>query len=278
MSSLLPTEKTMELPELKAAMEAVIFVAEDPVSMARLKEIFPEESYDKLETAILQLMQEFNSGRPGLEIREIAGGYCMRTRPEHHEAVRAYLKTRPGARLSLPALETLAVVAYRQPITMAEIMAIRGIKSSSAIKTLLEKKLIDACGRKKVLGRPILYGTTKQFLLHFGLKDLKELPSMEEFEEFLKQDYLPQTAAPSEVEPLEGTSVAGPEPQQAEPQREQGEIEPEMEPRQEPEHGREAGPEQAELQPEPEAEKEPEAETLPAPPAADPPTPAEDQA
>ena len=185
-------ENTLDLDQLKAAIEAIIFVAEDPLSLARMKEIFPGESYDKLQTAVLELMEEYNTGRPGLEIREIAGGYCMRTRPEHHEWIRAYLKTRPGARLSLPALETLAVIAYRQPITIAEIMAIRGVKSTSAIKTLLEKKLIDACGRKKVLGRPILYGTTRQFLMHFGLKDVKELPSIEEFEEFLKQDSQPQ--------------------------------------------------------------------------------------
>ncbi len=189
---MLPLMNVLDLSQLKAALEAIIFVADDPIPLSRLKEIFPEESYDKLQSAINELSAEFNQNRPGIEIREIAGGYCMRTKPEHHEWVRAYLKTRPGARLSLPALETLAVIAYRQPITIAEIMAIRGVKSSSAIKTLLEKKLIDACGRKKVLGRPILYGTTKQFLMHFGLKDIKDLPSMEEFEEFLKQEMQPQ--------------------------------------------------------------------------------------
>ena len=107
----------------------------------------------------------------------------MTTRPEYHEHIRAYLKTKPNARLSLAALETLAVVAYRQPVTLAEILAIRGKKSSSALKTLLEKKLVTIAGRKQVVGRPILYATSREFLIHFGLKDISELPTLEEFTE-----------------------------------------------------------------------------------------------
>ena len=105
----------------------------------------------------------------------------MTTRPEHHEHIRAYLKSRPSARLSLAALETLAVIAYRQPVTLAEILAIRGKKSTTALQTLLEKKLVSIVGRKPVVGRPILYGTSKEFLLHFGLRDLSDLPTLEEF-------------------------------------------------------------------------------------------------
>jgi segregation and condensation protein B len=114
-------------------------------------------------------------------IREVAGGYRMTTRPEHHEQIRAYLKTRPNAKLSMAALETLAVVAYKQPVTLAEVLAIRGKKSSSALHTLLEKNMVAIVGRKPVVGRPILYGTSKQFLIHFGLNSLKDLPTLEEF-------------------------------------------------------------------------------------------------
>ena len=171
----------MEIDELRPILEAIIYVADDPVRPEQLKEIFPNESYDKIELALQMLTEEFNSRPGGMWIREIAGGYRMTTRPEHHEFIRGYLRSKPGARLSMAALETLAVVAYRQPITLAEILAVRGKKSSSAIRTLLEKKLISILGRKPVVGRPILYGTSREFLIHFGLKDLAELPTLEEF-------------------------------------------------------------------------------------------------
>ena len=171
----------MEMIELQSAIEAVIYVAEDPVKLEQVKELFPDESFDKIETAVKNLMQEFN-GRPGgMLIREVAGGYRMTTRPEHHELIRAYLKSKPSAKLSLAALETLAVIAYRQPVTLAEILAVRGKKSTTALQTLLEKKLVSILGRKPVVGRPILYGTSKEFLIHFGLKDLSDLPTLEEF-------------------------------------------------------------------------------------------------
>jgi segregation and condensation protein B len=192
----------MEVTELKAAIEAIVFVAEEPVTFLKFKEVFPAESLDKLQTAIAELMEQFNRERPGLEIREIAGGIRMTTRPEHHEWIRAYLQTRPSAKLSLPALETLAVIAYRQPITLAEILAVRGVKSSSSIRTLLEKKFITPCGRKKVVGRPILYGTTKEFLVHFGLKDLSELPTLKEFEDLIGAE-LPERNMPAETAAFE---------------------------------------------------------------------------
>src|SRR2546422_6022429 len=173
----------MDINELQPILEAIIYVAEDPVKPEQLREIFPNESYDTVKSALRKLMDEFNSRPGGMVIREIAGGVRMTTRPEYHEHVRAYLKTKPGARLSLAALETLAVVAYRQPVTLAEILAIRGKKSSSALKTLLEKKLVTIAGRKQVVGRPILYATSREFLIHFGLKDISELPTIEEFTE-----------------------------------------------------------------------------------------------
>jgi segregation and condensation protein B len=174
-------DRFMEIDQLKEVLEAIVYVAEDPVKPETLKEVFPDESLDKIELAMQRLMEEFN-GRPGgMMIREVAGGFRMTTRPEHHEHVRAYLKSRPNAKLSLAALETLAVIAYRQPVTLAEILAIRGKKSTTALQTLLEKKLVAIVGRKPVVGRPILYGTSKDFLIHFGLKDLSELPTLEEF-------------------------------------------------------------------------------------------------
>jgi segregation and condensation protein B len=171
----------MELIEIQAIMEAIIYVADDPVKLDQFKEIFPEESRENLEQALNNLVEAFNVRPGGMIIREVAGGYRMTTRPEHHEQIRAYLKTRPNAKLSMAALETLAVIAYKQPVTLAEILAIRGKKSSTALQTLLERKMVAILGRKPVVGRPILYGTSKEFLIHFGLNSLTELPTLEEF-------------------------------------------------------------------------------------------------
>ena len=179
----------MDINELQPILEAIIYVAEDPVKPQQLKEIFPNESHETIESALRKLMDDFNSRPGGMVIREIAAGFRMTTRPEYHEHVRAYLKTKPGARLSMAALETLAVIAYRQPVTLAEILAIRGKKSSTALKTLLEKKLVAIVGRKHVVGRPILYGTSREFLVHFGLKDLSELPTLEEFAELAGEQH-----------------------------------------------------------------------------------------
>jgi len=171
----------MEIDELQPVLEAIIYVADDPVKPEQFKEIFPQESFDKIELALGKLVEEFNSRPGGMLIREVAGGYRMTTRPEHHEHIRMYLKSKPSAKLSMAALETLAVIAYKQPVTLAEILAIRGKKSSTALQTLLEKKLVGIVGRKPVVGRPILYGTSKEFLIHFGLKDLADLPTLKEF-------------------------------------------------------------------------------------------------
>jgi len=171
----------METIEMQAILEAIIYVAEDPVKMEQLKEVFSEESAADIENALRSLVESFNARPGGMLIREVAGGYRMTTRPEHHEQIRAYLKTRPGAKLSMAALETLAVIAYKQPVTLAEILAIRGKKSSTALQTLLERKMVAIVGRKPVVGRPILYGTSKEFLIHFGLNSLADLPTLEEF-------------------------------------------------------------------------------------------------
>ena len=178
---------SMEKSELKPILEALIFVADEPLSISQLREVFPEEDAGFVKQCAEEVMHEFNEFHRGMEIRAVADGYRITTRPEHHEWVRQYLKVKPSAKLSLAALETLAVIAYKQPVTLPEILEIRGLKSTSAVKTLLDKKLIETRGRKRVVGRPILYGTSKEFLVHFGLKDLAELPTLEEFEELIHE-------------------------------------------------------------------------------------------
>jgi segregation and condensation protein B len=168
--------------ELKAIAEALIFVADEPISAKSIADVLKLER-DAVETALSDLAQEYEARNGGLQLREIAGGWQIATRAEHHEQIRAYLKSRPSAKLSLASLETLAVIAYKQPVTVPEILEIRGVQSPSAIKTLLDKRLIVAKGRKETVGRPMMYGTSKDFLIQFGLKDLSELPSIEDFQD-----------------------------------------------------------------------------------------------
>jgi len=168
--------------ERRAIIEALIFVSEEPLSVKILADVLREDRA-VVEEAVNELAQEFNGRNGGLQLREVAGGWQFATRPEYHEHVRAYLKSRPSAKLSIASLETLAVIAYKQPVTVPEILEIRGVQSPSSIKTLLDKKLIVAKGRKETVGRPMMYGTSKEFLLQFGLKDLGELPSMEDFQD-----------------------------------------------------------------------------------------------
>src|SRR5262249_36454989 len=175
----------MTIDELKPIIEALIFVSEDPITVKQLASMLEGESVTDIETACEQLMDEFNARQSGLELRALAGGYRITTKPEFSEYVRRYLKSQPSARLSLAALETLAVIAYKQPITIPEILEIRGVTSTSAIKTLLDKRLIVAKGHKEVVGRPMMYGTSKDFLIHFGLNDLAELPNLEDFEDVM---------------------------------------------------------------------------------------------
>lgn len=168
--------------ELVAVVEALIFVADEPITSKLLAEVL-EEDKDAIDAAVAELQKEYEARESGLQIREIAGGWQIATRTELHEDVRAFLKTRPSAKLSLASLETLAVIAYKQPVTVPEILEIRGVQSASAIKTLLEKRLIVTKGHKETVGRPMQYGTSKEFLIQFGLKDLTELPSIEDFED-----------------------------------------------------------------------------------------------
>jgi segregation and condensation protein B len=186
---------------IKPKIEAIIYAAEEPVSLEHITSLLKQavvseegtaltdaEIKARVRTAVDELVGEYASFERAMEIRQVAGGYRMATKPEHHDVVRAFAKSlKPPVRLSLPALETLAVIAYKQPVTVPEISEIRGVDSSGVIATLLERKLVTTAGRKAVIGRPILYKTTKEFLLRFGLKDVSELPSMEEFEKLASE-------------------------------------------------------------------------------------------
>jgi segregation and condensation protein B len=170
------------------------------------------EVKSRVRLALEELVVDYYSPDHGVEIRQVAGGYRMSTKPEHHDIVRAFAKSlKPPIRLSLPALETLAVIAYKQPVTVPEISEIRGVDASGVIATLLDRKLVTTAGRKAVIGRPILYKTTKEFLMRFGLKDIGELPSMEEFEklvaESFQSDLLPAESEPTDVTNDPGSST-----------------------------------------------------------------------
>jgi segregation and condensation protein B len=186
---------------LKAQLEAVIYAAETPITAEQMVELVKEsvlsagatddtEVKSRVRSALEELVADYGSPDHGIEIRQVAGGYRMSTKPEQHEVVRIFAKSlKPPIRLSLPALETLAVIAYKQPATVPEINDIRGVDSGGVIATLLDRKLITTAGRKQVIGRPILYKTTKEFLMRFGLKDVSELPSMEEFEKLVAESF-----------------------------------------------------------------------------------------
>src|SRR5579864_4332284 len=175
-----------EETQLKAMLEAIVYVIDEPLSAQQMAAALGHP-VDKVKRQLDALVEEFAKEEHGLSIREVAGGYKMATKAEHHEAVRAFVKKlTPPLKLSLAALETLAVIAYKQPVTTPEIMEIRGVQGAGVLKTLLDRKLIAEGGRKAVVGKPILYRTTKEFLVQFGLKDLNELPTMKEFEELAR--------------------------------------------------------------------------------------------
>jgi segregation and condensation protein B len=186
---------------LKAQLEAIVYAAETPITIEQIvslvkPSVMAEGAADDTEVksrvraALEELVFDYGVQDHGIEIRQVAGGYRMSTKPEQHEMVRSFAKSlKPPVRLSLPALETLAVIAYKQPVTVPEISEIRGVDSGGVIATLLDRKLITTGGRKQVIGRPILYKTTKEFLMRFGLKDVNELPSMEEFEKLVAESF-----------------------------------------------------------------------------------------
>jgi segregation and condensation protein B len=172
--------------ELRGALEAIIYAADEPATLDQITNAVGEEKAT-VRAALDEMIASYVAEDRGVEIRAVAGGYKFYTKPQHHEAVRRFIKSlRPPLRLTMPALETLAVIAYRQPVTGPEIQEIRGVNVSGVVKTLLEKRLIVTAGRKAVLGRPILYRTSKDFLMRFGLSDVEDLPSLKEFEQLAR--------------------------------------------------------------------------------------------
>jgi len=172
----------MTTTELKSALEAIIYAADEPATIDQLAAAVGEEKH-VVRAALDELVASYGSDERGIEIRAVAGGYRVYSKAQHHDVVRRFIKSlRPPLRLTMPALETLAVIGYKQPVTMPEIQEIRGVNCAGVIQTLLEKHLITTAGRKAVVGRPILYRTSKDFLMRFGLNDLDELPSLKEFE------------------------------------------------------------------------------------------------
>lgn len=207
---------------LKASVEAIVYVAEDPVTLEQIVAAIENSTRPDVLRALLSLQDEYRKDDRGLEIREIAGGYKMFTKAEHHETIRKFVKNlTPPLKLSMAALETLATIAYRQPVTIPEIQQIRGVNATGVLKTLLERKLITTAGRKNVIGRPILYKTTREFLVKFGLSGIAELPTLEEFGELARaalsgsssenvsasdtplRDELADAGSPVEVSPIE---------------------------------------------------------------------------
>jgi segregation and condensation protein B len=216
-----PTPVNMTPVELKSALEAIIYAADEPATIEQLAGAVGEEKH-VVRAALDELVASYASDERGIEIRAVAGGYRVYTKPQHHDVVRRFIKSlRPPLRLTMPALETLAVIAYKQPATQPEIQEIRGVNCAGVIQTLLEKRLITTAGRKQVIGRPILYRTSKDFLMRFGLSDLDELPSLKEFEALAREALgTDDGVAEAAVEPAsEGEALeAAPEALVAEPE------------------------------------------------------------
>src|ERR1700731_1394487 len=192
----------------KAALEAIIYAADEPATIDQLATALGDEKL-AVQSSLDELVASYASEDHGIEIREVAGGFKLYTKPQQHDVVRRFIKSlRPPLRLSMPALETLAVISYKQPVTGPEIGEIRGVNTSGVLKTLLDKRLITTAGRKEVIGRPILYRTSKQFLMRFGLSDLEELPSLKEFEQ-LAQAALGADEGVAPTEPDDAAQTGG---------------------------------------------------------------------
>lgn len=199
---------TMTPQELQAALEAIIYAADEPATLDQISHALGVEK-PQARAALDLLTAAYQTDDRGIEVRKVAGGWRFYTKAQHHEVVRKFIKSlQPPLRLTMPALETLAVIAYKQPVTAPEINEIRGVNVGGTIKTLLEKRLITTAGRKEVIGRPILYRTSKQFLMRFGLSDLDELPSLKEFEQLAQSALGDDGIAP--IEPESSESPAAP--------------------------------------------------------------------
>lgn len=194
----------MEGSELQAVIEAILFVASEPVPRAKLLETFGEDERAAAEAALQAVIDRYSESAEvsasGIVMDEVAGGLRLVTRPELHSHLRRFFEISGSNRLTMASLETLAIIAYRQPITGPEIAELRGVSAAGVLKKLLEKRLVRIAGRKEVVGKPFLYATTREFLMHFGLRSLKELPPLEQFEEIFgggsDAEGLPEPAAP----------------------------------------------------------------------------------
>ncbi len=171
----------MDPSELRPAIEAILFVSSEPVRLEELIEAFPDEGKESIETQLAEIRSNLETNAAGFMLEQTAGGWRLATRPEHDGVLKKFFSRKGESRLSLAALETMSIVAYRQPVTAPEISDIRGVNSSAVIRTLLERRMIRVSGRKNVVGSPFLYRTTKEFLVHFGLNDIRDLPRLEEF-------------------------------------------------------------------------------------------------
>jgi segregation and condensation protein B len=204
--------------EIQAGLEAIIYAADEPATIDQISKALGIEKADA-RAALDQLTATYQTEDRGIEVRKVAGGWKFYTKAQHHDVVRKFIKSlQPPLRLTMPALETLAVIAYKQPVTVPEINEIRGVHVGGVIKTLLEKRLITTAGRKEVIGRPILYRTSKQFMMRFGLSDLDELPSLKEFEALAQAalgsdegiaEVSPEEAALNESATSESSTAAG---------------------------------------------------------------------
>lgn len=193
--------------ELQGALEAIIYAADEPATLDQLAGALGVEKHE-VRSALDLLVASYAAEDRGIEIRKVAGGWKFYTKVQHHDLVRKFIKgLRAPLRLTMPALETLAVIAYKQPATLPEIQEIRGVNCAGVVKTLLERRLVTTAGRKAVIGRPILYRTSKEFLMRFGLSDLDELPSLKEFEQ-LAQAALGSDAGIAPIEPMQATPPA----------------------------------------------------------------------
>ena len=178
----------METTELRAALEAILFVSSDPVKVDDLAESFPDDGKDAIAAQLEEIKRTLDEHVGGFALEQTAGGWRFATRPEHDPVLRKYFSKKGENRLSLAALETLAIVAYRQPVTAPEVSDIRGVNSTAVIRTLLERRMVRVSGRKNVVGSPFLYRTTKEFLVHFGLNDIRDLPRLEEFGDLIGEN------------------------------------------------------------------------------------------
>ena len=207
----------MEDHQLKAAIEALLFASGAPLSLERLTGILDEPTPEQIEAQVLALQQEYTERGAGIMLAEVAGGYQLATRPEHFGWIRKFKTVKASTKLSRPALETLAIVAYKQPITRTEVEAVRGVNIGGIMRNLMERRLVKIVGKKDVPGKPMLYGTSPEFLQYFGLKDLSALPTLKEFQELEPGEEVMEEVAVEQEEEALLDEASSPEQEAAEP-------------------------------------------------------------